>query len=236
MEAIAVTKEWILENYNKFNKQYWNGELPNIEAKVTRAKNTFGYASWRWNGTKMSDFKISMSNYYNLTDNSLKNTLLHEMVHIADYYFHPEHFIVGNQKVKGYDAHGPIFFLKQAERLNKDGWNITKFKEKEEMEGSCLSEKVKERLEKPYILVVFADGNTGNTCVQKVQKKQIPELKRLLESFNFVIKGVYETNYKKYSEKRCSMKTYYTEIINFENHISALSKIEGFIFKKLDVL
>lgn len=236
MKNFAITTKWILENYDRYNKKYWNGELPRIDAKISRSKYQFGYASFRMLYGRPTGFKIYMSCYYNLTEKSWTNTLLHEMIHIADYYYHPEHFIVGNRKVKGYDAHGPIFFLKHAERLNNDGWNISRFKEDSEMIGSCLSEKTKAKLEKTYILVVFADyKKTENTYVQKIQKRQIPELKSLLEKFNFTIKGIYETNYEKYSETRCSMKRYYNEKVDFEIGINTLSKIKGFIFKKLEI-
>ena len=47
------------------------------------------------------------------------DVLLHEMIHILDYAHYSYHF-----SNKNYDTHGQ-FFLEQADKLNKYGWNIT---------------------------------------------------------------------------------------------------------------
>lgn len=90
--------------------------------------------------------------------------MLHEMIHIADYYYHPEHFeVVWNGKKwvsafdpNGYSVHGPIFFKKEAQRLAEYGWDINRVATREEMKAKQLSDehiiakkkKVQEKLRK----------------------------------------------------------------------------------------
>ena len=98
---MLVTKNWIEKNYNKFNKLYWDGKLPVIEFKINRSRNTWGFASFRYDfmNDTIIPLAITMSNYYDSPENVKIQTLLHEMIHIADYTFQPEHFIRNGRKV-----------------------------------------------------------------------------------------------------------------------------------------
>ena len=98
---MLVTKNWIEKNYNKFNKLYWDGKLPVIEFKINRSRNTWGFASFRYDfmNDTIIPLAITMSNYYDSPENVKIQTLLHEMIHIADYTFQPEHFIHNGRKV-----------------------------------------------------------------------------------------------------------------------------------------
>ena len=163
---MLVTVAWIEKNYNKFNKLYWNGKLPSIEFKVSRSRNTWGFASYRYDylNDTVHPIRLTLSNYYDSPENVKLNTLLHEMIHIADYTFHPEHFIRNGRRVSGhhYDAHG-YWFKAEAKRIEKFGWVITKHVTKEEENVSKLSAKSKECLErkKDVALLCVLRGSTG---------------------------------------------------------------------------
>ena len=219
METFLVTKQWILENYKKYNKKYWNNELPlNIEVGISRSKNTFGYAKCAFTNGKANKIQLYISNYYELNEHSRLNTLLHEMIHIADYVKFPEHYI--NRKYVKYDSHGPEFFLKEAARINKDGWSITRYKEKSELVDCKLSEAVKARLEKPYVLAIFNKDN--EMCAMKIQEKQMSDVRCTLKRLNFENIEFYNTNHTKFREKRCSKRTYYrvaSDFVKNENDI-----------------
>ena len=93
---MLVTRNWIEKNYNKFNQELWNGMLPNINFVVSRASKTWGCAYYKfdWKNDTIIPEKIAISNYYDSPENVKIQTLLHEMIHIADYTFHPEQVIL----------------------------------------------------------------------------------------------------------------------------------------------
>ena len=163
---MLVTVAWIEKNYKKFNKMMWDNKLPYIEFKVSRSRNTWGYAAFRYNYTKstITPTSITLSNYYDSPEDVKLNILLHEMIHIADYTFHPEHFIRNGRRVSGhsYDAHG-YWFLAEAKRIEKFGWVITKHVSKEDQKVSKLSVRSKECVErkKDVALLCVLRGSTG---------------------------------------------------------------------------
>ncbi len=187
---MIVTIAWIEKNYNKFNNLYWNGMLPNILFKTSRSRNTWGYASFRYdykNSTIIPE-AITMSNYYDSPENVKIQTLLHEMIHIADYTFHPEHFICNGRRVTGhtYDAHG-YWFKAEAKRIEKFGWIIAKHVAKEEMVCSKLSvrsEKCAERKQNAAILCVVY-GTSGTNFYFKTDIYKIKNLKSTIKSYTF---------------------------------------------------
>ena len=150
---MTVSEEWMRAAYDKFNKLYWNGELPsNIYFRLNgRLKNSFARANFKYSewqkqpdGTCLSHLKKIEGIEFSTNNKGetwvFENTMIHEMIHIADYFYHPEHFglmwkngrTVSSFSNKPYDAHGAIFFLKEAQRLSQYGWDIQKMVTPEE--------------------------------------------------------------------------------------------------------
>ena len=157
-KKISIDTVWMRKWYDIFNNLYWSGQLPSgseIKFETCNTNRRWGSASYQYTRQgnyctgPLSNFTIKISNYRVATEHTKKGTLLHEMIHIADYYLHPEHFIKNGRKVsrREYDAHGPVFFQKEAERLKQYGWNIQQYVTSEEQEQSELSDKAKVRLD-----------------------------------------------------------------------------------------
>ena len=159
---MLVDINWIKDNYMKYNEKYWNCELPIPKFRVTMAKTCWGRASYLINRkTKtLYSFTLSISNYMDSPEDVKLNTLLHEMIHIADYHYHPEHFISRRR----YNAHGWEFFIPEAKRINKDGFKISPKVTEAEEKASVLSKEAKARIERkknePYFLYVGAVNRT----------------------------------------------------------------------------
>ena len=83
---MIVTVEWMEKWFRFFDDEYFGGKLPTPELGVTRAKTRLGQMAYkratRWGRTKLYDFKISMSTYYDMTEKQAKSELLHEMIHL----------------------------------------------------------------------------------------------------------------------------------------------------------
>lgn len=115
---MIVTIEWMEEWFQRFNQDYFGGKLPMPELGLTRAKTRLGQMSFkratRWGRTKLYDFKISMTTYYDMTEKQAKSVLLHEMIH----------YIIGYTGLKDTSSHG-IVFRGMMDNLNrKYGWDI----------------------------------------------------------------------------------------------------------------
>ena len=120
---MLVTRQWMREKYEYYNNLLWNGELPSISFIINNSRKTWGYATYRfdlWNDTVYAT-SITMSNKFDSPEKVKLATLIHEMIHIADYTFNPHHFVRNGRKVSGrsYDAHGYIYFIPQMNRINK---------------------------------------------------------------------------------------------------------------------
>lgn len=115
---MIVTVEWMEEWFRRFDHDYFGGKLPVPELGLTRAKTRLGQLAYkratRWGRTKLYDFKLSMSTYYDMTDRQAKSVLLHEMIH----------YIIGFTGLKDTAPHG-IVFRGMMDNLNrKYGWDI----------------------------------------------------------------------------------------------------------------
>ena len=133
---MIVTIGWMEEWFERFNHDYFDGKLPLPELGLTHAKTQLGQMSFkratRWGRTKLYDFKISMSTYYDMTDRQAKSVLLHEMIH----------YIIGYTGLKDTSSHG-IVFRGMMDNLNrKYGWEI---KVMTSTKGWKVSEQVKEK-------------------------------------------------------------------------------------------
>ena len=124
-------EEW----FRRFDHDYFGGKLLVPELGLTRAKTRLGQLAYkratRWGRTKLYDFKLSMSTYYDMTDRQAKSVLLHEMIH----------YIIGFTGLKDTAPHG-IVFRGMMDNLNrKYGWDIR-------VMTSTKGWKVSERVEK----------------------------------------------------------------------------------------
>jgi len=191
---MLVTTNWIKKNYDKFNKLYWDGKLPNINFKLSRSRNSWGFASFKYDypHSTIHPISITMSNYYDSPENVKLNTLLHEMIHIADYTFHPEHYIRNGRRVSGhyYDAHG-YWFKSEAARIEKFGWVISKHVTNDEKTVSKLSERSKKCLErkKDIALVCVLRGTTGTNFLFKTDINKVKMIYTTIKRYNFYFIG-----------------------------------------------
>ena len=190
---MLVTVNWIENHYNKFNQLYFRGTLPTIKFKTNRTKHSWGYASFIYdykNNTIIPD-EIILSNYYDSPEVVKIQTLLHEMIHIADYTFYPEHYFKNGKKVtkRMYDPHG-YWFNQEAKRISKEsGYDVHNHVTSEESKASSLSKSTKKSIErrvnKALVCAVF--GATGiwwfKTDIDKVDYLK----KHLKKAYNWAL-------------------------------------------------
>ena len=115
---MKVTIDWMEEWFKRFDQEYFGGKLPLPELSLTRAKTRLGQLAFkrasRWGRTKLYDFKLSMSTYYDMTEQQAKSVLLHEMIH----------YIIGYTGLKDTAPHGVVFRGMMDNLNRKYGWDI----------------------------------------------------------------------------------------------------------------
>ena len=115
---MIVTIDWMEEWFRRFDQEYFGGKLPLPELSLTRAKTRLGQLAFkrasRWGRTKLYDFKLSMSTYYDMTEQQAKSVLLHEMIH----------YIIGYTGLKDTSPHGVVFRGMMDNLNRKYGWDI----------------------------------------------------------------------------------------------------------------
>lgn len=161
-------EEW----FRRFDHDYFGGKLPVPELGLTRAKTRLGQLAYkratRWERTKLYDFKLSMSTYYDMTDRQAKSVLLHEMIH----------YIIGFTGLKDTAPHG-IVFRGMMDNLNrKYGWDIRVMTS---TKGWKVSERVEERQKAkgPQIYLMLAiEMQDGKHYLSRVN----PSFARRIES------------------------------------------------------
>lgn len=257
---MLVTTKWMAERYVYYNNKYWNGQLPVISFSVNNSRKTWGFASYRYilNDSRtrietIQPLSITLSNYYDSPEKIKETTLLHEMIHIADYYFHPEHFINVRRtgRNKKYDAHGYVFFMKEAERLAADGWEIQKYVTMEAQSVSTLSDENREKLEKRAALgyvVCIADSKNrtkNGKWVMRLDKSKLQDFDWLFNTYykswmqqNFENPKWYECYCTEFADKRKSnakpLFNYYSKDIVDSAMNSGKMKFLGDVFKNTE--
>ena len=109
--------DWVIRaSFMLYNLEYFNGELPLPNIKVTHSYKTLGYFSCEYDDDGyMYDQTIEVSDYYDYDEFQIRDIVVHEMIH---YYL----------AYNGIDpqCHHGKEFKKMAKEFNKKyGMNIT---------------------------------------------------------------------------------------------------------------
>ena len=86
--------EYVQEKFREFNVRMFDGRLPEPPISITNAKTYFGVCAFRkhrkWNGRlEYSDFKIRISRRFDLLQEEIDDTIIHEMIHYYIGLFSP---------------------------------------------------------------------------------------------------------------------------------------------------
>lgn len=77
---------YVQEKFREFNRRMFDGRLPEPTMAITNAKTYMGVCAFRkhrkWNGKlEYSDFKIRISKRFDLPQEEIDDTIIHEMIH-----------------------------------------------------------------------------------------------------------------------------------------------------------
>lgn len=114
---MEITVEILEEKFDEYNELYFGGRLwwPD-EFRLHKSFRCFGWFSCNKHspGSRLRNVKISISMYYDWTEEHLRNVLVHEMLH----------YKIESSRNIDKDPHGPRFLKEAAEMNEKYGLNI----------------------------------------------------------------------------------------------------------------
>lgn len=201
---MKVSVDTLSQWYKEFNRKYFVTQghgLPDIQFVLNkRLRQTWGRACVHYQYDEFrdrieTDMKIELCDKFDIPEKYLKNTLLHEMIHIEDYTYYLDRYIHiengGIVNSKRYDCHGTWFKMRAAE-INADGWNIQKYLTEEEGKSiasqaigdgyiivKCEKEcKWDDKLKK--VVQVGNGPSEKNVFFCKTNKKNLPTLVKVL--------------------------------------------------------
>lgn len=121
---MIATIEFMEKYFNKYNNEYFNGELKTPKFQLMKLMNTWGqFCTSRYfhsDGTPYLEYTIKLSIAYDRSQQALENTLVHEMCH--------QYIAQNNIKEKGSRVHHGPEWQKVANRVtlqSKGYFNIT---------------------------------------------------------------------------------------------------------------
>lgn len=107
-----LTVSYLKKQFNKYNKEYFGGILPDIKIEISRTKNALG--QFRYITKTKTPLCIRISKYYDRDPREIDQTLVHEMIH---YY-------ICFMGMKDTSTHGLIFTGMANEINSKSDFNI----------------------------------------------------------------------------------------------------------------
>ena len=165
---MALTLDFIREQFNVINNKHFEGKLLTPRFEITHVKSYLGQYHWEYNydSSIFIDSVIRISDMFDRSDADIANTIAHEMIHL---------FIKQN-KIKDTRPHHGKVFNSIADRLNREGgFNIARTNS---VAGCGLRDKTK--VNNPYYIACFKSGNSGKYFVFSMNMKYI---QHYLDSF-----------------------------------------------------
>ena len=117
---MTPTVEYLEERFDTFNEMCFEGALPRIPIKLSSGNSFIGRLTYRpvrdWRGrvVRKEDFVLRISTRFDLPEQELEDTLLHEMIHYD---------ILVNQR-RDSSAHGRLFRARMREINEQYGRHI----------------------------------------------------------------------------------------------------------------
>ena len=118
------TVDFLKASYLKLNNMFFNGELPNdIDFRIEKNLDDNGVghtqAKDNYSGNCIDIEYVSLNGTMMKTPHSWIETIIHEMIHVAELTEHPEHFM----RKSDYEKHGK-WFMDKAKGFKKWGFDI----------------------------------------------------------------------------------------------------------------
>lgn len=164
---MTPTVEYLEERFDTFNRMCFDGALPRIPIKLSRARTFVGrliyrpVRDWRGRVVRREDFVLRISTYFDLPEAEIEDTLIHEMIH----------YWIAWKGIKDTSSHGKEFrrIMKEINALHGRHLTISHKSTPEEQDRDT-------RVRDHYFCISqLADGRTALTvaaqpCIARIRR------------------------------------------------------------------
>lgn len=164
---MTPTVEYLEERFDTFNRMCFDGALPRIPIKLSRARTFVGrliyrpVRDWRGRVVRREDFVLRISTYFDLPEAEIEDTLIHEMIH----------YWVAWKGIKDTSSHGKEFrrIMKEINALHGRHLTISHKSTPEEQDRDT---RVRDHW---FCVSQLADGRTALTvaaqpCIARIRR------------------------------------------------------------------
>lgn len=119
--GMIPTVEYIQSQYGRFNSLIFEGRLPDVPIKPSRAKTFLGRVEYKTKRglfgvvTRHTGFVLKFSTHYDIPEEEVQDTVIHEMIHLYIAYFN----------VHDTSSHGRVFRTMMKEINENYGRNVS---------------------------------------------------------------------------------------------------------------
>ena len=169
---MKATIPYVEKKFGEFNRLIFDGKLPMLPIELTNAKTYIGACVYKrrrglFGQIKLYDFKLRISTRFDLAENVIEDTIIHEMIH---YY-------ISINNIKDTSTHGKVFRQIMNSVNERFGRNITishkaTDEEKEQLCGT-------KRRWHVVAVVSLDNGRTGVKVLPRVMPKIIDFCRQL---------------------------------------------------------
>lgn len=215
-----LTINYLRENFERFNKAYFEGELKTPSFEITHIKTYLGQYHWERNwGGELTNSIIRISDMYDRSEEDICNTLIHEMIHLY----------IRQKGIRDTRPHHGQVFNSIANRINREGgWHIART---DSIVGCGLRDKSKSE----YFVALFYSGYRHRYFCMVINKNYVQYYKNLFESnpHHYVKPIIFRSDDDKafahYPQCRKRVAGYYTDKETYNRY--AESDDNEFIYK-----
>lgn len=218
---MKATIPYIERKFEEFNRQMFEGQLPRLPIELSNAKTFLGACVYKKRRTKEGkveryDFKLRISARFDLPEQEIEDTIIHEMIH----------YFIGVKQLEDTRTHGPLFRQLMNSINTRFGRHITvSHKSTKEQREQLVDTRPRWHV---VALVHFQDGKTGIKVLPRV-------LPRILRYYNIVgqdgkVKSIdlYMTNnpfFNRYPNSS-ALSVHFIDKADAEGHLEGAEKME----------
>lgn len=170
---MRATIQFLEERFNRFNRDIFLGRLPLPTMHISSARTFMGQFKVQIvrKGLRRSETQhLTLSNRYDLPENTIEDILIHEMIHL----------LIHVEKIKDTSAHGNFFRRYMLEINERFGRHIT-------VSHRCTREELQSDTGKAHSIICLCTMKDGKRLMCRVAQSRIFRLRRAFDEWDQVI-------------------------------------------------
>jgi predicted SprT family Zn-dependent metalloprotease len=217
---MKATIPYIQQKFEEFNRQMFGGKLPMLPIQLSNAKTFLGQCVYKkrrklFGRTELYDFRLRINTRFDLPENVMEDTIIHEMIH---YY-------IGYNQLKDTSAHGTLFRQMMNDINSKFGRHITVTHKSTQEQREQLQDK---RIRNHVVAVVtFHDGRTGIKVLPRQPHRILYYYNNVLSNADISSVQLYQTTdifFNRYPNSS-ALKVHFLEPAEIQQHLQDATPI-----------